>query len=187
MRIIGGSVRGRKLVALQGNKIRPTTDRVREALFSILTSKLESLSGLTVLDIFAGSGAFGIEALSRGAAKACFVDQSQSALITIRRNLENCGFTEQAAIFQVNALASLPAELGQASFDLVFLDPPYGGDRLRKALMVVGEQITLAEHGLVVAEAGVRDQVPRKIVSLEEIDCRRYGSTALHFFSQDFT
>src|SRR6056297_3922145 len=102
MRIIGGTARGRKLVTFRGDHIRPTSDRMREALFSILISKRGSLSGLTVLDLFAGSGALGIEALSRGAAGACFVDQLPDSLATIRRNLETCGLTEKAELFQAN-------------------------------------------------------------------------------------
>jgi len=182
MRIIGGTARGRKLVTFRGDHIRPTSDRMREALFSILISKRGSLSGLTVLDLFAGSGALGIEALSRGAAGACFVDQLPDSLATIRRNLETCGLTEKAELFQANVLIALPAPLQQTAFDLVLLDPPYGGDHVAKALEVIGRQIALAEHGLIVAEAGVRDNVPSATDSFAEVDRRRYGSSALHFF-----
>lgn len=182
MRVIGGSARGRQLATLQDKTIRPTADRVREALFSILVSKLGSLSGLVVLDLFAGSGALGIEALSRGADRASFVDQSQAALATIRRNLSCCNLTAQAEVFRANALVSLPAELQKRTFGLVFLDPPYGGDRVAKALDIVSRHVSLTEPGLIVAEAASRDQVPPSAGIFEVIDRRKYGSTTLHFF-----
>ena len=122
MRIIAGEWRGRKLVAPEGNATRPTGDRVRETLFSMLASRLGSFEQLRVADLYAGSGAFGLEALSRGAAFACFVEQDARALAAIRANLESVGASERSRILARSADA-LPA--GEP-FDLVFADPPYG-------------------------------------------------------------
>ena len=121
MRIIAGEWRGRKLAAPEGSATRPTGDRVRETLFSMLTSRLGSFEQLRVADLYAGSGAFGLEALSRGAAFACFVEQDAQALDAIRANLDSVGASERSRILARSA-ASLPAE---EPFDLVFADPPY--------------------------------------------------------------
>ena len=119
MRVVAGQLRGRRLEAPPGRHTRPTADKVREALFSILGD----MEGLRVLDLFAGSGALGIEALSRGAAAAVFVESSGRAVATVRRNLEALGL--HAPVHRRDALAFLAAEDDDAPFDLVFLDAPY--------------------------------------------------------------
>ncbi|RST30889.1 16S rRNA (guanine(966)-N(2))-methyltransferase RsmD [Sphingomonas ginkgonis] len=121
MRIIAGEWRGRRLVAPTGEATRPTADRTRETLFSMLASRLGSFDGLRVADLFAGSGALGLEALSRGAAFACFVEQDREALRAIRANLEALGAIARAQLRPGSAQA-LPAS---APFDLVLADPPY--------------------------------------------------------------
>jgi len=122
MRIIAGPWRGRRLVVPEGSATRPTGDRVRETLFSMLASRLGSLEGLRVADLYAGSGALGFEALSRGAASATFVEQDPKALAAIRANAQALGAGERARILP-RSVQNLPA--GEA-FDLVFADPPYG-------------------------------------------------------------
>ena len=122
MRIIAGKWRGRKLVTPEGPTTRPTADRVREALFSMLGSRIGSFEELRVADLYAGSGAVGLEALSRGAAFACFVDSDPRAAAAIRANVEALGAATDAQIL-CRATESLPA---QQPFDLVFADPPYG-------------------------------------------------------------
>jgi len=122
MRIIAGDWRGRKLVAPEGTATRPTGDRVREALFSMLASRLGSFEGLRVADLYAGSGALGFEALSRGAASATFVEHDPKALAAIRANVEALGAGDRTRVL-ARAAQNLPAGDG---FDLVFADPPYG-------------------------------------------------------------
>jgi len=122
MRIIAGEWRGRRLAAPEGVATRPTGDRVRETLFSMLASRLGSLEGLRVADVYAGSGALGLEALSRGAASATFVEQDPKALAAIRANVEALGAGDRARVLARTA-QNLPAGEG---FDLVFADPPYG-------------------------------------------------------------
>ena len=121
MRIIAGSLRGRKLQAPEGMATRPTADRVRETLFSMLTSRLGSFEDLRVADLFAGSGALGLEALSRGAAFACFVEQDRRAVEAIRANIASLALVERTQLLARSALALPPAE----PFDLIFADPPY--------------------------------------------------------------
>ena len=121
MRIIAGALRGRKLQAPEGMATRPTADRVRETLFSMLASRLGTFEGLRVADLFAGSGALGLEALSRGAAFACFVEQDRRAVDAIRANVTSLGVEDRTQLLARSALALPPAE----PFDLVFADPPY--------------------------------------------------------------
>ena len=121
MRIIAGEWRGRKLDAPAGLATRPTTDRVRETLFSMLVSRVGSFDGLRIADLFAGSGALGFEALSRGAASATFVDQDPAALDAIRANAARLGVTDRVRVTPGSALALPKAE----PFDLIFSDPPY--------------------------------------------------------------
>lgn len=184
MRIIGGSVRGRRLTEFKGESIRPTTDRVREALFSMLHSRLGPMTDFRVLDLFAGSGALGIEALSRGAASACFVDKDDQAIRTIRSNLEHCGLADRAQILQGDVLSSLQKPSAQGPFDLVFMDPPYGRDLAARILEEVDSRDILASAGLVCLETGSKDIVPLRAGRLQRIVQRRYGSSMLHLFSQ---
>ena len=121
MRIIAGQWRGRKLAAPEGMATRPTGDRVREVLFSMLASRLGSFEGLRVADLYAGSGALGLEALSRGAAFACFVEQDARAVAAIRANIEAVGAADRTQVLARSASA-LPS---QQPFELVFADPPY--------------------------------------------------------------
>ena len=120
MRVITGSARGKRLAVLEGEAVRPTTDRVKEALFNIIQFQIE---GRRVLDLFAGSGQLGIEALSRGASEAVFVDCAKESIAVITKNVENCGLAGQARIVQTDYASYLARRDG--TFDLVFLDPPY--------------------------------------------------------------
>ena len=130
MRIIAGEWRGRKLVAPLGMGTRPTGDRVRETLFSMLASRLGSFEQLRVADLYAGSGAFGLEALSRGAAFTCFVEHDAQALAAIRANIDALGAPARTRVLARSA-ASLPPE---QPFDLIFADPPYSPDSGTAAL-----------------------------------------------------
>ncbi len=123
MRVISGEWRGRKLLAPKGDATRPTADRTRETLFSMLTSRLGSFEGLVVADLFAGSGALGIEALSRGAASCLFAEQDRDALDVLRGNLSNLGATARADVRAGSVLGLGPAP---RAYDLLMLDPPYG-------------------------------------------------------------
>ena len=183
MRIIGGTARGRKLKAPKGSTIRPTADRVREALFNILP---RDLSGQRVLDLFAGSGSLSLEALSRGAASALLVDESVEAAGLIRRNLETLGFTDQARIWSqsVGKALSRLADEG-AAYDAIFLDPPYDHGWVDKVLAMISQRRVLHVGGIVVAEHSVRETVGERYGELARRDRRRYGDTVLSFFGLD--
>jgi 16S rRNA (guanine966-N2)-methyltransferase len=172
MRVVAGRYGGRRLVAPPGSATRPTSDRVREALFSVLGG---SLQDARVLDLYAGSGALGIEALSRGAASAVFVDRSPHAITAIRANLEALGI--DADVRRLEARAALRTASARAdAYDLVFLDPPYRraaelGRELSEALPAV-----LAPGARVVSESDRRDPLE---LDFPLVDERRYGDTVI--------
>jgi 16S rRNA (guanine966-N2)-methyltransferase len=143
VRVIAGELRGRRLVAPAGTTTRPTSDRVREATFNALTS-LDVIDGAVVLDGFAGSGALGIEALSRGAARCTFVERDRAALAALRSNLERCGLGPDRATV-------LPGQLARATgpWDLALLDPPYAFDGWAELLDGLDAQVAVCESGAV--------------------------------------
>ena len=153
MRVITGTARGRRLKEPQGMDIRPTTDKVKESLFSIIQFDIE---GRRVLDLFAGTGQLGIEALSRGAAEAVFVDR-RPAVRLVQENLALCGFTDRARVKSGDALAYLKS--GE-KFDLIFLDPPYAADLLEQALTAIASFDICREHGIIVAESALETALP---------------------------
>ncbi len=171
MRVIAGAYGGRELIAPRGTATRPTSDRVREALFSIL----DDVSGARVLDLFAGSGALAIEALSRGAAEATLVDSSAAALAAIRRNLERLGI--DAVVHRARALDFLQRARGSSrQYDLVFLDPPYRHAGSLAAELSAALAPVLAPEARVVAESDRRSPLE---LELEQLDERRYGDTLI--------
>ena len=183
MRIIGGTARGRRITAPRGSAIRPTADRVRESLFNILP---RDLNGSRVLDLFAGGGSLSLEALSRGAASALLVDESEAAAKLIRRNLDALGFTDRARIW-ANPVAKALSRLARegAVFDAIFLDPPYDGGWAGRTLAGIARMGTLEPGGVAVAEHSVRERVEERYGSLARRDRRQYGDTVLSFFEVD--
>ncbi|HEX9024059.1 MAG TPA: 16S rRNA (guanine(966)-N(2))-methyltransferase RsmD, partial [Geobacteraceae bacterium] len=144
MRIIGGSARGRRLHAPPNLRVRPTADRVKESLFNILTVLAGDLAGLRVLDIFAGTGNLGMEALSRGAGHAVFIDNHRGSVALIAKNLAMLGFAERSRVLEREALTGLRMlEGGEAPFDLVFMDPPYGQGLAERALEYLGSSVLI--------------------------------------------
>ncbi|HET6953825.1 MAG TPA: 16S rRNA (guanine(966)-N(2))-methyltransferase RsmD [Acidimicrobiales bacterium] len=143
MRVVAGSARGRTLVTPAGARTRPTTDRVREAIFNALGSR-DAIDGAQVVDLFAGSGALGIEALSRGAAHVTFVDRDRAARQAIRRNLDTCGLADRAQIVAATVERWL-ASLAGTRFDLAFCDPPYAFDRWAALLDAVPAALVVVE------------------------------------------
>jgi 16S rRNA (guanine966-N2)-methyltransferase len=170
VRIVAGAYRGRRIEAPRGRATRPTSDRVREALFSILG--VAALDGARVLDLFAGSGALGIEALSRGASEAVFVDVDAEAIAAVRRNLDAIGV--DAAVYRRDALAWLKDADG--AFDLVFADPPYSSaGRTAGALSELLPPL-LRDTSLTVTESDKRDPL---LLALPLVDERTYGDTRI--------
>ncbi|MGI6638447.1 MAG: 16S rRNA (guanine(966)-N(2))-methyltransferase RsmD [Desulfobulbus sp.] len=189
MRITGGQAKGRRLLGPKASQhmLRPTCGRVREALFNIIGN--ERICGAMVLDLFAGTGVWGIEALSRGAAAALFVDKSPAAGRLIAANLRNCLPQAQAGFVRLHLhAASQLSSLGEKippphCFDLVFLDPPYQKNLAEQLLKVVEEAHILAPSALVVTEEHHCTVLPARIGALQSMDRRRYGESALWLFT----
>jgi 16S rRNA (guanine966-N2)-methyltransferase len=172
--VISGHLGGRRLKAPRGSGTRPTSDRVREALFMAL----EPLSGLRVVDLFAGSGALGIEALSRGAARADFVERDAGARRVLEENLAALGLEACSRVWALElplGLARLDGVLRQA--DLVLADPPYGGDAARAVLEALGQGGPWQPRARVVLEHHAKDGVPESAGDLVRVRVRRYGET----------
>ncbi|OPY12935.1 MAG: Ribosomal RNA small subunit methyltransferase D [Syntrophus sp. PtaB.Bin138] len=184
MRVIAGTARGRRLSAPRGHRTRPTSDKVREALFAILSSMSGPLEGGAVLDVFAGTGALGIEAMSRGADCAIFIDSNREAAAVLTGNLETTGFADRSRVItrDFNAAFSFLEQDGMR-FRLVFLDPPYRKGLLQKCLDRLQESTLLERDCVVVAELSSREHLDTAFGALELMDRRVYGDTALAFFT----
>lgn len=157
MRVIAGTARRLSLKTVPGMDTRPTQDRIKETLFNMLQF---DLPGVELLDLFAGSGGIGIEALSRGAAHAVFVDNSRGAAECIRENLKHTGFMEQAELIQGDYMLALSRLRNKGHhFGLVFMDPPYGQGLERKALSLIKSMDYVGEDSIFVLELGIRDEL----------------------------
>lgn len=174
MRIIAGKHRGRTLTTFSGEDVRPTADRVKESVFQILTPQLH---GARVLDLFCGSGALGLECLSRGAKEVVFNDFSAQSLSLTEKNLRRAG--ERGILMQRDFRACLTQADGK--FDLIFSDPPYREDYLSEILRLVKERALLNGGGLVVHEGERSEDAPE---GWEKYDERRYGRTVVGFFKR---
>jgi 16S rRNA (guanine966-N2)-methyltransferase len=182
LRIISGKLKGKKLYSVKGLDLRPTSDRVKEAIFDILQ---DCFRGQNVLDLFAGTGALGIETLSRGARKAIFIEESRQSLNALRRNIEECWLKEQAEVLPREVQAGIRVLEGRGeSFDLIFLDPPYGKGLAGATLKVLAQSSIIAPGALIVAEHSLTDSL-ESIASLQMVDERKYGRTRVSFFRSD--
>lgn len=180
MRIIGGSLGGRKLASIRGMAIRPTADRVREAVFNILGSQLREA---VVLDLFAGTGALGLEALSRGARRTVFVDHAAQAITVIRKNIALCRIEDSAHVLQWDIIQNLHClRPYQGVFNLIFIDPPYKRQMIAAALIHLTEACLASPRAVVVAEHDASEtiQLPP---GWHLTDQRRYGHTGISFLT----
>ncbi|MEE2679355.1 MAG: 16S rRNA (guanine(966)-N(2))-methyltransferase RsmD [Myxococcota bacterium] len=180
LRVTGGELGGRRFRA-PGSGVRPTADRVRESLFT----RLGDLSGQAVLDLYAGSGALGVESFSRGAASVVFVERSPRIARILGENLSTLGLADRARLVTGDAVATV-RKLGEegARFDLVLLDPPYAGDQLVRSLRALREAAVVSEGGKVVAEHARRHPVP-SVPGWVKRDARSYGETSVTQFSPE--
>ncbi len=176
MRVISGLCRGRKLLEPSGMDVRPTTDQVKEAMFNIIQFDIE---GRRVLDLFAGTGQLGIEALSRGAAKCVFVDASRESLKMVRENLRRCDL--QGEIVQSDAVGYLRRG---GRFDVIFMDPPYGAGLEAAALASVKEFDILTKGGIIVVETRRETQLPDLGEEFGSVRTYRYGKIKLTVFTR---
>jgi 16S rRNA (guanine(966)-N(2))-methyltransferase RsmD len=181
LRVISGKAKGRKLKAVPGDTTRPITDRTKESLFNILASDvLES----NWWDLFGGTGAVGIEALSRGAAFVRFSDLNRAPIETMKYNVEHCGFSKQAEIRRADAFSYLNAAPDKR-FEYVYIAPPQYQDMWQKALELVDDNLGwLSDDGWVIAQIDPKEYQKLVLVNLEEFDQRKYGTTLLVFYQR---
>jgi 16S rRNA (guanine966-N2)-methyltransferase len=180
LRVIAGSAKGRRLATLRTLALRPTPDRVREALFNILGVQID---GAAILDLFAGSGAIGLEALSRGARVAIFVEAHEPACRLIEKNLRCCGLYARSSVRCRDVLDALPALTMQGhTFDVIFLDPPYRTLLVEEALQQLGDGRLLTADGQVIAEHFFKRTLPERYGRLCRVRTARFGDVALSFY-----
>ncbi len=183
LRVVAGSAKGLKLQTLEGAGTRPTTDRVKENLFNILAPYIENSK---VLDLFAGSGSLGIEALSRGAESAVFSDQNEKCIQIIEKNLEHTKMIEKARVFLGEAALILKklSQHGQ-KFDIIFLDPPYKKGIIPQILQHLEEYGVLDEKFIIIAETDIEDELPESTGCMVISKIQVYGSTKLTFYKRN--
>ena len=179
MRIISGTARGRKLKEPTGEKIRPTSDKVKESVFNIIQFDIE---GRRVLDLFAGSGQYGIEALSRGARSAVFVDTASEAVKLVKENIKITGFSEQANVYGRDAIRFVESE---EKYDLIFVDPPYDTTLAEKAIAKIVEFDKLNINGIIICEFKADAETPqvKKPYILEKE--YRYGGVKIAKYTRE--
>lgn len=181
MRIISGERRGLKLYSLEGDQTRPTLDRVKESLFNILDSK--QINYENVLDLFSGSGALGIETLSRGANKVVFCDKSKLSIEVIKKNLDKAKYLDKSDILNEDYIISLEKlNNKQKKFDIIFLDPPYNMGMGIKAIELISQYNMLKDNGIIVLETNDEEYIQKKIGIYEIVDIRKYGKVRVYLF-----
>ncbi len=179
MRVVAGEAKGRRLKVVPGEGTRPMLDRVKVALFDTLADRVV---GARFLDLFAGTGQVGIEALSRGAAHATFVENNARALRTLRENLASTGFLSRSTVVPADVfrfLARSPAD----AYDIVFLAPPQYQGLVLKAMEILDGWLGLSPNGLLIVQQDPKEPVPDNLAHLELVDKRRYGTTLLLFYA----
>ena len=175
MRVISGKSRGKRLETLSGGLVRPTTDKVKESIFNIIQFDLQDKS---FLDLFSGSGQMGIEAISRGAKEAIFVDKSKRSIEVVKRNLKSVGLCSQALVINSDYRSFL--EKTNFNFDIAFLDPPYGTGILQKALDVVIN--VMNRDGIIICENEVNENLPSLIKNFYCTKKYKYGKIAVSIY-----
>lgn len=183
MRIIAGRLRGRRLFSPKTRRIRPTAGKVREALFSILGQRVE---GARVLDLFAGTGALGLEALSRGAQDAVFVEADPSAARLLKRNIESLGLDAACRVVVADVFRALGIISGErGSFDIVLLDPPYGKGLGKRVLEDAAQKGLIAARGIVAWEHPAKREPIEPMPGFGKVAAKRYGDTALTILERE--
>jgi 16S rRNA (guanine966-N2)-methyltransferase len=179
LRIIGGELKGRKLFSVRGTHTRPTADRIREAIFNILASRVPEA---IVLDLFAGTGTLGLEALSRGAQRAIFIEANKHALSVLRRNIKVTGLENKAIIIQWNILKNLNClQSLDPGTSLVFMDPPYDEHLIEPTLFNLHDSGCLRANACVTIEHSQSETIPQGELPFHQVDQRSYGKTLVSF------
>jgi len=174
-------LKGRKLITVRGTKTRPTADRVRESIFNVLCDRVP---GAWALDLYAGTGAMGIESLSRGAESALFVDDNKAALAALEKNIKACALATRARAIKWNILNNLNAiRLHRPAFNLVFVDPPYNKDMIRPTLSNLAMSRCLEKGARLAIEHSPLEPIPQNLTDFEISDRRRYGNSLVSFLT----
>ena len=179
IRIIGGIAKGRKLKSPLSFSTRPLLGRVKKSLFDIISPYIKDAY---FLDLYGGVGSVGIEALSRGARKAVFVENDSDCIRLIKENLSKCGFKDKAEVYQGDVLGGLAYLLSEKKFDLVFVGPPYNLNLLEKTIKIIDESKILKEKGFVIGQHHFKEVIPQKIENLGIFRQKKYGDMRLSFY-----
>lgn len=172
MRVITGTARGRRLRTLEGLDVRPTTEKVKEAVFSMIHFEVQEAR---FLDLFAGSGQMGIEALSRGAREAVFVDSARKSIEVIKENLQAVDLAKNAVVLNTDAFSFL--NMSTQPFDIAYLDPPYNKQMIDRLLPILSEKMT--KHGIIIAESGSDEELPQTAGEFVIYKVYRYGKISV--------
>ena len=180
LRVISGSAKGHGLKTIKGDSTRPTSDKVKGAVFNIIAPYIE---GSSVLDMFAGTGSLGIEALSRGAAAAVFFDKSPQCCRIIKENLQHTKLTEKAAVYNIDYAAGISKMYNDGQkFDIIIMDPPYNKNFIQEALILLTKNDIIVDDGIIIAEHSVSDRLAESCGNLKMIDTRKYGDTMITIY-----
>ncbi|MCM0648715.1 16S rRNA (guanine(966)-N(2))-methyltransferase RsmD [Clostridium swellfunianum] len=180
MRIISGEAKGRKLLSPEGMGTRPTLDRVKQSIFNIIQHKTV---GAKVIDVFAGTGSLGLEAVSRGAAECYLIDKGDSTFKFLKQNVENLIFSDRCTCINTDSYAALK-EFGKKGlvFDLIFIDPPYSKEMIPPAVEIISEKNLLSKDGLIVSKIDSSEEIYTGNEKIELFDHRKYGNTTVCFY-----
>ena len=182
MRIISWKAKGTKLYTLQGDNTRPTLDRVKESIFNIIQSQIPEA---TVLDLFAGSGAIGLEMLSRGAKKAILCDKSKEAIGIIKKNIQKTHMEEKVELYNIDFKECIE-KVSKEKFDIIYIDPPYETNFIEKSLEKIIEKNIIQENGIIILETDDEKRIKKEIekINVAIIDERKYGRANIIFLSK---
>jgi 16S rRNA (guanine(966)-N(2))-methyltransferase RsmD len=180
MRIISGVAKGRKLVSPEGMNTRPTLDRIKESIFNIIQ---HSVVDAKVVDVFAGTGSLGLEAVSRGAKECYLIDKGDVTFKCLKQNVDNLNFNDRCKCFNIDSYSALKG-FGEKGliFDLIFIDPPYLKDMIPPAVDIITEKNLLAKDGLIVAKIDTKEELYNGNSVIKLFDSRKYGNTTVCFY-----
>jgi 16S rRNA (guanine966-N2)-methyltransferase len=183
MRIITGIARGRKIVTPEGLNTRPTSDRVKESVFNIIQGHIPDAK---ILDLFAGTGNLGLEAISRGAESCVFIEQDRNTYKVLTQNIKSLGFESQTEAYNQEALAavSILSKRGK-KFDVIFLDPPYGRGLIKEAIQAISKMEIGEENSIIISEYDFSDEIPETIGIYNKFRTEKYGRTKVSFWRKE--
>jgi len=179
LRIIAGSLKGRKLFSPADEKIRPTSDKVKESIFNMIAGHMDEA---VVVDLFCGTGNLGIEAISRGAKKCYFVDRSRESIALTAKNISHCKIDDVSIVICADYARGI--EKIREKVDVAFLDPPYKSGLLMECVQLIADSGLMAQDGIIVIEHGSEEELPPDIESFSRIKHKRYGKIEIEIFSQ---